>query len=174
MQFADVINFHGHSCPGVALGFRMAEAAMNTLGVNRSDDEELVAVVENDACGVDAVQCVTGCTFGKGNLVFRDYGKHAFSLFSRLQQQGVRVVFHGKGIPAELREDRPAFAERIMAEQDDAILSVVRIPYEELQAARIRKSAVCSRCGESVMETRTIETENSRICLPCAELSKSC
>jgi len=83
---------------------------MNALGAIRSDDEELFAVVESDACGVDALQCVSGCTFGKGNLVFRDYGKHAYSLFSRVKQQGVRVVFHGKGIPAELREDKPAFA----------------------------------------------------------------
>ena len=122
MEYADIIKFHGHSCPGLAIGFRLATAAMNALGATRSDDEELVAVVESDACGVDALQCVSGCTFGKGNLVFRDYGKHAYSLFSRVKQQGVRVVFHGKGIPAELREDKPAFARRIMTEQEDAIV----------------------------------------------------
>lgn len=169
MEYADIISFHGHSCPGLAIGFRLASAAMNALGVIRSDDEELVAVVENDACGVDALQCVSGCTFGKGNLVFRDYGKHAYSLFSRVKQRGVRVVFHGKGIPAELRADRPAYATRIMAEQDDTILTIVRIPYEELQTARIRKSVVCARCGESVMDTRVHEAGDSYLCIPCAE-----
>ena len=170
MQFADVVGFHGHSCPGVAMGFRMARVAMDTLGVIRSDDEELVAVVENDACGVDAVQCVTGCTFGKGNLVFRDYGKHAFSLFSRVMRKGVRVVFHGNDIPAELRADKPAFAKRIMTEQENAILSVVLIPYEELQSARVRKSVVCKGCGESVMDTRIRKTGDLYFCIPCAEL----
>lgn len=169
LEYADIIKFHGHSCPGLAIGFRLANAAMNALGVIRSDDEELVAVVESDACGVDALQCVSGCTFGKGNLVFRDYGKHAYSLFSRVKQQGVRVVFHGKGVPAELREDRPAYAKRIMTEQEDAILSVARIPYEELQAARVRKSVVCAGCGESVMDSRAQKTGDRNLCIPCAE-----
>jgi formylmethanofuran dehydrogenase subunit E len=142
---------------------------MGALGATRSDDEELYAVVESDACGVDALQCVSGCTFGKGNLVFRDYGKHAYSLFSRVRQQGVRVVFHGNGIPAGLRQDRPAFARRIMEEPDDAILTVAGIPYEELQTARVRKSVVCAGCGESVMDTRVCETGNGPICIPCAE-----
>jgi formylmethanofuran dehydrogenase subunit E len=142
---------------------------MKALGVTRSDDEELVAVVESDACGVDALQCVSGCTFGKGNLVFRDYGKHAYSLFSRVRQQGVRVVFHGNGIPLELRNDRPAFAKRVMAEQDEALLSVSQIPYEELQAAQVRKSVVCDGCGESVMETRVRHVGDRQICIPCAE-----
>lgn len=169
MQYADIIAFHGHSCPGLAIGYRLATAAMNALGATRSDDEELFAVVESDACGVDALQCVSGCTFGKGNLVFRDYGKHAYSLFSRVKQQGVRVVFHGKGIPAELRDDKPAFAGRIMTEQEDAIVSVARIAYEELQTARVRRSVVCAGCGEPVMETRIHAAGGGPLCIPCAE-----
>ena len=171
MEYADIIKFHGHSCPGLAIGFRLASAAMNALGATRSDDEELFAVVESDACGVDALQCLSGCTFGKGNLIFRDYGKHAYSLFSRVRRQGVRVVFHGKGIPAGLRGDRPAFALRIMAEPEDAIVSVTRIPYEELQTAQVRTSVVCVVCDEPVMETRVRETENGPVCIPCAERS---
>ena len=174
MQYDDIITFHGHSCPGLAIGYRLSCAAMNALGASRSDDEELVAVVESDACGVDALQCVSGCTFGKGNLIFRDFGKHAYSLFSRVRQQGVRVVFHGNGIPAEFRDDRPAYAARIMSEPENAILSVTRIPYEELKPARVRNSVVCNRCGESVMDTRTRESENGRICIPCATKTSSC
>lgn len=169
LEYSDIIKFHGHSCPGLAIGYRLATAAMNALGASRSDDEELVAVVESDACGVDALQCVSGCTFGKGNLVFRDYGKHAYSLFSRVKQQGVRVVFHGKGIPAELREDRPAYAKRILAEQEDAVVSITRIPYEELQSARIRKTVVCAGCGEAVMDTRVRGAGAGYICIPCAD-----
>lgn len=169
MEYADIIKFHGHSCPGLAIGYRLAAAAMGALGVVRSDDEELIAVVESDACGVDALQCVTGCTFGKGNLVFRDYGKHAYSLFSRVKKAGVRVVFHGKGIPAELRENRPAFAERVMVEQEELIISSALIPYEELTMARVRNSIICDSCGETVMDTRVIETGTGKICISCAK-----
>ena len=60
MEYAEIVRFHGHSCPGSAIGYRMTLAAMKLLGVTRSGDEELVAIVENDACGVDALQCMSG------------------------------------------------------------------------------------------------------------------
>jgi formylmethanofuran dehydrogenase subunit E len=169
VEYSDIIAFHGHSCPGLAIGYRLAVAAMTALDTIRSDDEELVAVVESNACGVDALQCVSGCTFGKGNLIFHDYGKHAYSLFSRVKQQGVRVVFHGNGIPTEAREDRPAFASRIMIEQENAIISVTRIPYKEMQTAQVRRSVLCGECGEPVMDVRARKTGDGYICIPCAE-----
>ena len=48
----------------------MATAAMEALESLRSEDEDLVAIVENDACGVDALQCVIGCTFGNYTIAF--------------------------------------------------------------------------------------------------------
>jgi len=112
MTFEEIVRFHGHQCPGLAIGYRMATAAMENLQSMRAEDEELVAIVENDACGVDALQCITGCTFGKGNLLFRDYGKQVYTVYSRSTRKGVRVRFHGKGIPEDLREDRSALARR--------------------------------------------------------------
>ena len=77
------VKFHGHECPGLAIGFKAAEAAIARLGIGFSPDEEIVCVTENDACGVDAIQVMTGCTCGKGNLIFRDRGKSAYSFFER-------------------------------------------------------------------------------------------
>jgi formylmethanofuran dehydrogenase subunit E len=48
------IEFHGHACPGLAIGFRTGEADIEKMGIGLSRDEELVCVTENDACGVDA------------------------------------------------------------------------------------------------------------------------
>ncbi len=75
-----VRDFHGHMCPGLAIGIRIAEIALREIGPH-AEDEEVVAVVETDMCGVDAIQVLTGCTFGKGNLIFNDYGKKAFSFY---------------------------------------------------------------------------------------------
>ncbi len=50
-----------------------------------------MAVVETDMCGVDAIQFLTGCTFGKGNLIHRDWGKNAFSFFRRSDGRAVRI-----------------------------------------------------------------------------------
>jgi formylmethanofuran dehydrogenase subunit E len=50
-----------------------------------------VAVTETDMCGVDAIQFLTGCTFGKGNLIHRDWGKNACTFFRRSDGRAVRV-----------------------------------------------------------------------------------
>jgi formylmethanofuran dehydrogenase subunit E len=79
----ECIRFHGHLCPGLVIGYKAARAALDGLKVERAEDEELFAIVETDACGADAIQVLTGCTFGKGNFIFRDLGKHAFTVGSR-------------------------------------------------------------------------------------------
>ena len=84
--------FHGHVCPGLSIGFRAARVAMDRLREKRAADEETVVVVETDACSADAVQVLTGCTFGKGNFIHRDYGKMALTLLSRNTGRGVRVA----------------------------------------------------------------------------------
>ena len=86
----EVIRFHGHWCPGLAIGIRAAEWALQEVG--RAGDEEVVAVVETDMCGVDAIQYLTGCTFGKGNLIHLDHGKNAFAFFRRRDQKAIRIV----------------------------------------------------------------------------------
>src|SRR4030066_311273 len=80
------ITFHGHSCPGLAIGIRAAELALQKLG--HPEQSDLVAVVETDMCGVDAIQFLTGCTFGKGNLIHKDYGKMAFNFYDRNKDEG--------------------------------------------------------------------------------------
>ena len=90
-DFARCVQFHGHTCPGLAIGFKAGKTLMGRLGVRKAPDEELVAVVEADACGADAIQVMTGCTFGKGNFIFKNYGKHAFSLMDRRKGKGVRA-----------------------------------------------------------------------------------
>ena len=142
MTYEEIIQFHGHECPGIAMGYRMATAAISKLDSIRAEDEEIVAIVENDACGVDALQCVTGCTFGKGNLIFRDYGKHVFTIYCRSSRSGVRVHFHGDGIPEELREDRSALTKCILSASRDSILSIEPTSIPEPEPAKIRKSIV--------------------------------
>ncbi|GAM10920.1 putative S-adenosyl-L-methionine-binding protein [Geobacter sp. OR-1] len=169
MDYSDIVAFHGHQCPGLAIGYRLASAAMAALNVTRAGDEELVAIVENDACGVDALQCLTGCTFGKGNLIFRDYGKQVYTVYSRKTGTGVRVVYHDDGVPPECRDDRQKREEFIRNGPQDAIISLSFVEIDEPETARKRKSVNCAICGEPVMETRLRDTDAGLICIPCAE-----
>lgn len=77
------VEFHGHECPGLAIGYRAAVAASEYLEIGKSDDEDIVCITENDACGVDAVQRILSCTIGKGNLYTEEQAKLAFSFFDR-------------------------------------------------------------------------------------------
>jgi formylmethanofuran dehydrogenase subunit E len=172
MTYEEITRFHGHECPGLAIGYRMATAAMESLESLSAEDEELVAIVENDACGVDALQCVTGCTFGKGNLLFRDYGKQVYTIYTRSSRSGVRVLFHGKGVPEGLRENRSAFAKWVLAASNDSILSVTPTSIPEPEPAKIRKSIPCAFCGESVMESRIRQLDEKPACIPCYEKQK--
>lgn len=169
MNYSEIVEFHGHTCPGLAIGYRMSLAAMKVLGVIRAGDEELVAVVENDACGVDALQYITGCTFGKGNLLFRDFGKSVYTLYSRSSNKGVRVVFHGQDLPSGLREDKPAFVSFLQECPDETILSVTTTDTPPPAPARIRNSVSCQSCNESVMDTRLRDVDGKAVCIPCAE-----
>jgi len=162
-SYAEIVAFHGHECPGLAIGYRLSLAAMESLDVGHAGDEELAAIVENDACGVDALQMLSGCTFGKGNLIFRDHGKQVYTLFSRSSGRSVRVLFHGRGVPAELAEDRLARAAWILAAPQAEIIDIGPAVMTLPDVARIRRSLACTACGEPVMEDRL----RQGVCIPC-------
>jgi formylmethanofuran dehydrogenase subunit E len=169
ISYEDLIAFHGHSCPGLAIGFRMTKAALNLLSDRRAKDEELVAIVENDACGVDALQYLSGCTFGKGNLIFKDYGKNTYTLYSRRSKKGVRVAFTPNKIPEDIRENREKLKNWILTAPEKDIVILREVHIGEPEPARIIDSVKCEFCNEYVMVTRTREIDGKIACIPCAE-----
>ena len=183
------VAFHGHMCPGLAVGIRAAEVALQEIGPH-AHDEEIVAVVETDMCGVDAIQFLTGCTFGKGNLIHLDYGKNAFTFYRRSDGKGIRIVSR----PDAFGEPDPEW-ETLRSRLGDANLTqeerdrfrqlhearsrqILDIPLENLfevkkpqgkipSHARIMESVTCESCGEGVMETRTRRISGKTLCIPC-------
>jgi len=168
----ETIRFHGHLCPGLVLGYRAAHEALRRLGGIRAEDEELVAIVENDACGVDAVQVLTGCTFGKGNLVFRDHGKHVYTLARRRDGKGVRLSARAGRRPAEPGDSKEERARRLLAVPVDELFDVRETVGSLPEPARIHESIACDACGEPTMATRLREVGGRRLCIPC-EVSAS-
>ena len=167
----EVVRFHGHLCPGLAIGFRAAKLALERLGAQRAKDEELIAVVENDSCSVDAVQCLTGCTFGKGNFFFKDHGKQVFTFALRPSGRAVRISLKRRDRrqgepPVEDREARTSWVLNAPTEQlFDVRETEIAMPAE----AVIRKSVVCDHCGEEAMPCRTRKDGLRTLCIPCAQ-----
>ncbi|MBN2467921.1 MAG: TraR/DksA C4-type zinc finger protein [Deltaproteobacteria bacterium] len=168
MTFKDVVAFHGHSCPGLAMGYRMAIAALKRMSEIRAPDEEIVVIVENNACGVDAVQCLTGATMGKGNLIFKDYGKQIYTFYSRNSKKAFRVTLNSSAVPNTIKENRDEYMAWLLDAPEEDLITVTETSIEEPQYAERRPSVRCAFCGELVMDTRTVQKGDKVACIPCA------
>ncbi|NYT02664.1 MAG: formylmethanofuran dehydrogenase [Methanosarcinales archaeon] len=180
------VEFHGHMCPGLAIGYRVAKYVKDHYP--RSGDEELVAIVENNSCSVDAIQDVLGCTFGKGNLIFKDHGKHVYTVYSRDQDRALRIYFKydlsgpmttlrqkyfsGTATPAEREEferSRDQNIKDILNLEEKELLDVREIKIPPPQKARIYPSLCCQECGEAFMEVRGHTAAGKIVCQDCFE-----
>ena len=181
--------FHGHVCGGLAIGYIAAMAGLDWLREKRALDEELVAIVETDACCVDAIQVVTGCTFGKGNLIYRDYGKMGFTFFNRRTGQGVRLAMKPDAFRANERQ-----IEMFGKTRDGSITEAEKLELETLgmqrtaevletragdlfsmtpvtagmpDKARIEPATPCTRCGEPTMGSNLASVGGQAVCRAC-------
>lgn len=163
----NVAAFHGHECPGLAIGFKACEGAMEELGLALAHvpaiDEEVVCVTENDACGVDAVQYLLGCTYGKSNLIPRLRGKMAFSFFVRGSDRRVRLVLEA----ARAAMSRADFQDYLLKMPYDQLFKVGTPTYGLPEPARLFPSQACAVCGELTAEFGLRVQDGALVCLDC-------
>ncbi len=187
------VEFHGHMCPGLAIGFRAARTLMERLGVRRAPDEELLAIVETDACGADAIQVITGCTFGKGNFIFRNYGKHSFSLADRRRGKAIRVSLRPDAFKmdpvslslsekvqkdeassdelAQFRRLQKKRTKKILEADAESLFKIEEVSPNIPPKARIIEPATCDFCGEPTKKDLWRKIDGKRACIPCAQKS---
>ena len=178
--------FHGHVCPGLAMGYRVAKYVREHYP--RSEDEELVCIAENKSCSVDAVQFLLGCTAGKGNLIVVDNGKQAFTFYSRDKSRAMRVYFQGDVFgrmdalrlkasagelsPGERKEMdalRSQVIDTILSGRDEDLLAVKEVDIPAPDKAKIYPSLRCQQCGERFMEIKGRTAEGKVLCKDCFE-----
>ncbi|HII93499.1 MAG TPA: formylmethanofuran dehydrogenase [Methanosarcina sp.] len=190
MDFDTAVQFHGHVCPGLSIGYRVATLAANRFK-DRSKDEELVVIVENRSCAVDAIQAINGCTCGKGNLIFKDHGKHVYTYFKRGDNKALRISLRPNALPpdekhtalfaklragtASLEETKEfqvshdAKSQRILEMPEEELFWVREIEVEPPEKAIIYPTLVCSKCGEGFMEPLGRIKNGQMVCIPCFE-----
>lgn len=158
--------FHGHACPGLAVGCRMVFEAVRALGLQkRSTDEEIVCVTETDACCVDAAQILLGCTLGKGNLFLKLRGKTAMSFYSRKTGLGCRILWKGGGDAALSREQK---MELLLSQEGGHLFSLTMLSSGPPPEALISRSASCAVCAEMTSEAMLRLHDGKAYCLDCA------
>jgi formylmethanofuran dehydrogenase subunit E len=158
------VAFHGHECPGLAIGFKACEAAFEKMGIGVSDDEEIVCVTENDACGVDAVQALLSCTLGKGNLIYRGTGKQAFSFFNRKSGQKMRVCLKPRNHDDM---DRQQWKEYLLNAPPEEIFSFSVPQFDLPEKARLFQTVLCEICGEGAPEHKMHLQDGKTVCADC-------
>lgn len=186
------VEFHGHICPGLIYGYRVAKEAMRLMNLSRAVDEEVVAISENDSCAVDALQVLLGTAAGKGNLIIKDFGKNAYTILSRSTRRSYRFSrktrYEYKGKDKNLfGRLEAAVAEGKASEDDRYQLKYMKIddlleqPFEEIFAttellfaeplfAPLQPSEQCAVCGEMTMATKMLPLgDGQRVCIPCSQ-----
>ncbi len=130
-------------------------------------------------------------TMGKGNLIYKDHGKQAYTVFDRKRSSGIRVamkpgpfqrtpeqeeilrkVMSGEASEEEIKifstfQDRRI--KEILAEEENTLFKIEKVSTAPPQKARIFKSITCEFCGELVMEPRARIRDGKMCCIPCAE-----
>ncbi len=161
------VEFHGHSCPGLAMGVMASKYVLE----NESDfsvDEELVAIVENDNCSVDGIQALLGTTFGKGNFIFKDLGKNAYTFYNRDSNKAVRLslkmdVFNDENL------SRDDLIDKMLSSKVEDLFEIKEADIPTPEYAQRRDSIICYNCGELTMDTRVKEHDGVKLCIPCYE-----
>jgi len=187
---------HGHFCPYVALGVRAGYTALKRLGIERNlGMEEVIAIVEANNCFSDGVQMTTGCSFANNALIYHDLGKTAVTVAKR-DGSAVRVAVRAdystsfderypeahelfEKIVTNREEPTPEEQARLSQLWAETSYKQLDLPEEEIfnvetkridlpSYAPIHDSAICSVCGESVMETKARLRDGKPVCIACA------
>lgn len=164
-DFEKCAAFHGHVCGGLTIGYKAAQYAIRLLNLTFSDDEEVVCIAENEACGVDAIQVMLGCSIGKGNLLFHMRGKQAFSVYNRKTGKAVRLVLKPKPEGLRKEDSLQYYQSREPEELFDVKPVVLALP----EKARLFDSYRCDCCGEVTGANWIRLAGEKKLCLDCYE-----
>lgn len=155
--------FHGHECGGLTIGFKAALYAIELLDLRFSPDEQVVCVTENDACGVDAIQVILGCSVGKGNLLFHLRGKQAYSFYNRSTGRSVRLVLKDRAQGMNRQESFAYYQSLAPRDMFDVKETTITLP----ESARLFQSVTCEGCGETTAENMIRLEGGKKLCLDC-------
>ena len=159
------VAFHGHSCGGLTIGYKAALYAMDLLDISFADNEQVVCICENDACGVDAIQVLLGCSIGKGNLLFHMTGKQAFSFYDRACKKAVRLVLKPKPLNMSREESFRYYQDTAPEDLFDVKEAKIPLP----RKAKIFDSYDCDCCGEKTGANWIRLAGDKKLCLDCYE-----
>ena len=184
---------HGHYCPFLSLGVRAGAYAVRELGRASRGMEETLSIVETNSCFSDGIQFSTGNTFGNNGLIYRDFGKTAFTLVKR-GAKGIRLRVKEDGLIENRHPEAQELFRKVVKDKEgteeeekllgekwrEAAFDLLDPPIKDLfhiekgvkpeipDYAPIFEDDYCSKCGEKIMAPKAVNKGNKILCLQCA------
>jgi formylmethanofuran dehydrogenase subunit E len=151
--------FHGYPAPGVVVGAKMVDIAMQRMPAGVLFD----AVCETAKCLPDAVQLLTPCTWGNGWLRVVPLGRYALTLYDKNDGRGIRVYVDPAQVEAypetrywfygikPKRKDKTDLLLQEIRQAQDQLYGVrdVRVQPEFMKKNPSDRHAICPECGEA-------------------------
>jgi formylmethanofuran dehydrogenase subunit E len=172
----EAVAFHGHRCPGLVLGVRMAMAGCREVGVDepRRAGKALVVLVEIDRCATDAIEALTGVSLGKRTLKHLDYGKMAATFVNVPTGAAVRVAARDDArtlaavLVPDAADSRRAQTLAYASMDESSLLALEPVSVEPGWLDRRRVRVRCETCGEGINYGREVRVGARVRCRPCA------
>ena len=156
--------FHGHKCPGLAIGYKVSLLALKHLEIKDDiNDEDIVCIAETDACGVDAVQVILKATVGTGAMRIMYSGKQAFNIFNRKNGKKARFVLNDMQ-NFNSKEER---MEYILSADEEKLFTIKEVKMDFPEKAKIFNSYICAECGEKTAENAVSLINGRYVCNSC-------
>ncbi len=156
--------FHGHKCPGLAIGYKVSLLALKHLEIKDDiNDEDIVCIAETDACGVDAVQVILKATVGTGAMRIMYTGKQAFNIFNRKNGKKARFVLNDMQ-NFNSKEER---MEYILSADEEKLFTIKEVKMDFPEKAKIFNSYICAECGEKTAENAVSLINGRYVCNSC-------
>ncbi len=188
-EFKDAVAFHQHLCLDIAIGYRAAKVLVSEMGDQLKNMKEVVALVGNETCAVDAIQEITGCTFGKRNLILTHIGKPVYILQNTATGTAVRAyckywdTFDHSQLRALRKETKRPDAspeakaalqkkteeiiDAILAAPDSALFSISEVSLPPPPKSGKYQAEPCDQCHEHVDIALLKDKGGKRLCTEC-------
>ena len=188
-EWDKVVDFHGHACCILAVGYRAALMALEKIKPVQ-EEEKLVAIAGTLDCSTDAIQVVLRCTAGSRRLLIREQGKYVFTVARegmavRLALKPGILSLYGEDFAllmekvangAASAEEREHFykiqqplMERILRAAPEDLFNCSETVMELPQAGYNFTPVVCHLCGEEVFSNYAALREGKYICPECMD-----
>jgi formylmethanofuran dehydrogenase subunit E len=187
-EFRETVDFHGCYCLDIAMGYRVANALVREMGSHMVNMKNIVAHVGTHTCAIDAIQKIAGCTFGKRNLYFLEWGKPVYILQHTPSGEAVRCYVHYwdkfdhgdlRALKQKNKQEKTAESKQALQDYlDSKIENILAAPEEHLfrlthcvlpEPEKVGKfeSVACDNCGEYVKKDLRSQLGEQWVCQEC-------